>query len=60
MGIELAKPDPGKEENGSVPRRTRWVKYGITLLLLLAAVVTGVAVYEVRQEWWELYLGLKR
>jgi hypothetical protein len=60
MRIELTKPDLGKEKNRSIPRVTTWFKYGITLLLLLAAVVTGIAVYEVRQEWWDLYLGLKR
>jgi hypothetical protein len=60
MRIELTKPHLGKEKNGSVPRVTTWIKCGITLLLLLAAVVTGIAVYEVRQEWWDLYLSLKR
>jgi hypothetical protein len=60
MRIELIRPDRGKEKNGSVPRATTWIKYGITLLLLLAAVVTGLAAYEARHEWWDLYLGLKR
>ena len=33
-----------------------WGKYAITLLLLVAVVVTGILAFHSRNEWWDKYL----
>ena len=47
-------PDPGNQSNAS--RAQRWAKRIITLLLLLAVIVSGIAIYYTRQEWREMYM----
>jgi hypothetical protein len=42
--------DQGKHRNDS-PRH--WARHAITVILLLALIVTGVAAYFARQQWWE-------
>jgi hypothetical protein len=51
----VAGPDPTTPapKHGANP----WGRRAITLLLLLAVIVTGMAVYSSRQEWRELYLS---
>jgi len=34
--------------------------YAITLLLLLALVVSGIAAYHARKQWWDRYLSFIR
>ena len=46
----------GKEREGSSVRKPV-TSYVITVLLLLLLIVAGMAVYNVRQEWWDTYLG---
>ena len=47
-------PDPGNQRNATSAQR--WAKRTITLLLLLAVIVAGIAVYYARQEWREMYM----
>jgi hypothetical protein len=51
----MTKPDPGNQGNAT-PRAQRWAKRAITLLLLAAVIVAGIAVYYSRQEWREMYM----
>jgi hypothetical protein len=51
----MTKPDSGNQNNTS-SRAQRWAKHSITLLLLSAVIVAGIAVYYTRQEWWEMYM----
>jgi hypothetical protein len=51
----MTKPDSGNQNNTS-SRAQRWVKHSITLLLLSALIVAGIAVYYTRQEWREMYM----
>jgi hypothetical protein len=51
----MTKPDPGNHNNAE-PRAQRWVKRIITVLLLSALIVAGIAVYYTRQEWREMYM----
>jgi hypothetical protein len=51
----MTKPDPSNQSNVT-PRAQRWVKRTITLLLLSALLVAGIAVYYARQEWREMYM----
>jgi type II secretory pathway component PulF len=50
----MTKPDPSNQSN--VTPAQRWVKRTITLLLLSALIVAGIAVYYTRQEWREMYM----
>ena len=36
------------------------LKHAITLLLLVAAIVAGVAAYHSRQQWWDMYVSYKK
>ena len=51
----MTKPDPSNQSNVT-SRAQRWVKRTITLLLLSALLVAGIAVYYTRQEWREMYM----
>ena len=53
----MTKPDPGKQNNAE-PRAQRWAKRIITVLLLSALIVAGIAVYYTRQEWREMYMRM--
>jgi hypothetical protein len=50
----MTRPDPGDHSNAT--RAQRWAKRAITLLLLSAVIVAGIAVYYTRQEWREMYM----
>jgi hypothetical protein len=50
----MIQPDPGNRS--SATRAQRWAKRAITLLLLSAVIVAGIAVYHTRQEWREIYM----
>ena len=45
--------DQGQEQNDTRPRARHWARHAITVILLLALIVTGVAAYFARQQWWE-------
>ena len=51
----MTNPDPSNQSNAT-PRAQRWAKRTITLLLLSALIVAGIAVYYTRQEWREMYM----
>jgi len=51
----MTNQDPSNRSN--IPSRAqRWAKRAITLLLLSALIVAGIAVYHTRQEWREMYM----
>jgi hypothetical protein len=54
----VAERDQSKNRNDANPHPRHWVKHAITLLLLLALIVTGAAAYFARQRWWEMYMSL--
>jgi hypothetical protein len=54
-GDRMTNSDPG-HQNNATPRAQRWAKRAITLLLLSAVIVAGIAVYHTRQEWREMYM----
>lgn len=56
----MSEPKPGEENERGNPSRTQWASYTITLLLLLALVVTGTAAYYAREQWWDQYLSFIR
>ena len=39
------------------PRSGHRLKHVITVLLLLAVIVTGVAAFHSRQQWWDKYMS---
>ena len=45
--------DQGQEQNDARLRARHWGRHAITVILLLALIVTGVAAYFARQQWWE-------
>jgi hypothetical protein len=51
----VTNPDPSNQSNAT-PRAQRWAKRAITLLLLSALIVAGIAVYYTRQDWREMYM----
>jgi len=53
----VAEPDPKKSAAPSGHGGNPWGRRAITLLLLLAVIATGLAVFSSRQEWRELYLS---
>jgi hypothetical protein len=53
----VAEPDLSKSGAGSDRAGNPWRRRAITLLLLLAVIATGMAVFSSRQEWRELYLS---
>ena len=50
--------EQGRQQNETKPRARYWARHAITLLLLLAVIVTGVAAYYARQQWWDMYMSL--
>jgi hypothetical protein len=54
----MAKPEQGKNRNDTKPHAKHWARHAVTLLLFLALIVMGIAVYHARQQWWELYMSL--
>jgi hypothetical protein len=51
----MTQPDP-RHQNNATPPAQRWAKRAITLILLSAVIVAGIAVYHTRQEWREMYM----
>jgi len=51
----MTKLDPD-DQNNVETRAQRWAKRIITVLLLSALIVAGIAVYYSRQEWREMYM----
>jgi hypothetical protein len=51
----MSKPNSGNQNNAT-PRAQRWANRIITMLLLSALIVAGIAVYYSRQEWREMYM----
>lgn len=37
----------------------RWRNFAITVLLLAVAVVAGMAAYDARSQFWQMYLAFK-
>lgn len=56
----MSEPRPHDDDKYGNPGRSKWASYGITLLLLLAVVVTGTAAYNARDQWWDRYLSYIR
>ena len=54
----MTERDQGKHQNDTGSRVRHRVRHAITLLLLLAVIVTGVAAYYSRQQWWDMYMSL--
>ena len=52
----MAKSETGENHAGG--RAKRLGKHGITLVLLLAVIVTGALTYYERQQLWEMYARL--
>jgi hypothetical protein len=51
----VTEPDLKQPQAGSSSRP--WVKYAITLFLLVAVIVTGTTAFHSRNAWWEKYLS---
>jgi hypothetical protein len=51
----VTEPDPNQPQAGGSSRQ--WVKYAITLFLLVAVIVTGTTAFHSRNAWWEKYLS---
>jgi len=51
----MTEPDLKQTQAGGSPRQ--WIRYAITLILLVAVVATGVAAFHSRNAWWEKYLS---
>jgi hypothetical protein len=49
----VTEPDLKQRQAGA----RQWVKYAITLFLLVAVIVTGTAAFHSRNAWWEKYLS---
>jgi hypothetical protein len=50
----VTEPDLKQPQAGGSSRP--WVKYAITLFLLVAVIVTGTTAFHSRNAWWEKYL----
>jgi hypothetical protein len=55
-GLKRALRLNDQARSNAASRAQRWAKHGITLLLLSALIVAGIAVYYTRQEWREMYM----
>jgi hypothetical protein len=51
----VTEPDLKQPQAGRPSRP--WVKYAITLFLLVAVIVTGTTAFHSRNVWWEKYLS---
>jgi hypothetical protein len=51
----VTEPDLKQPQAGRSSRP--WVKYAITLFLLVAVIVTGTTAFHSRNAWWEKYLS---
>jgi magnesium-transporting ATPase (P-type) len=51
----MTKLDPDNQNNVETPAQ-RWAKRIITMLLLSALIIAGIAVFYSRQEWREMYM----
>jgi len=49
--------EPGPERTQSRSPSRQWVKYTITLFLIVAVVVTGALAFHSRDAWWQKYLS---
>lgn len=47
------KPEPTRPDGSG----QQWVKFAVTLFLLIAVIVTGTAAFHSRNAWWEKYLS---
>ena len=56
----MTKPDQDEHARAPGSGAGHRLKHAITLLLLVAAVVAGVAAYNSRQEWWDMYLSYRK
>ncbi|HUL89412.1 MAG TPA: hypothetical protein VLU23_14680 [Pseudolabrys sp.] len=54
----MAEPDLKRPQTAGSSRP--WVKYAITLFLLVAVVVTGTAAFHSRNAFWEKYFSFVR
>jgi hypothetical protein len=52
---QVTEPDLKQPQTGGSSRP--WVKYAITLFLLVAVIVTGTTAFHSRNAWWEKYLS---
>ena len=43
-----------QSERNSRGWQNSWVRLAITLFLLLVVIITGIAAFDYRQQWWEL------
>jgi hypothetical protein len=57
---EMTRRDSDNNPDNGSPHARRWGKHAITVLLLLALVITGTSAYLARQQWWDLYISLAR
>jgi len=57
---EMTRRDSDNNQGNGNPHARRWGKHAITVLLLLALIITGTSAYLARQQWWDLYIGLAR
>jgi hypothetical protein len=57
---EVALRDPGSSDNrqNGGRRADRWRSRLITIGLLLAVIISGIAVYNSRQQWREMYMSV--
>jgi len=57
---EGALRDPSSSDNGENGRHRagRWRARLITIGLLLAVIISGIAVYNSRQQWREMYMSV--
>jgi len=47
-----------RDKNHAGGRGKHWVTHAVTLVLLLAVIVTGAMAYYAREQWWDMYLRL--
>jgi len=54
--LRNVNPNSNREDGG---RRTgRWRARIITIVLLIAVIISGIAVYNSRQQWREMYMSV--
>ena len=49
--------DQGQNPDEAKGRPRRWIRWVISLFLLVALIVVATSTYFTRQQWWEMYLG---
>jgi hypothetical protein len=49
--------EPKREPTRPDSRGRQWVKFAVTLFLVIAVIVTGTAAFHSQNAWWEKYLS---